>query len=104
MVLACDTKSNGKEFELINWNLNNSKTPIFAKFMKIKTVIDKRFSRRLHLVNDSAILISSVTPSDTGTYTCKTMVSLTEAGAATLQYGTPIKLIVEGKLTVEFLS
>lgn len=102
--MDCDTNSDGKAFELINWNLNNSKSPIFAKFMDIKPFIDKRFSRRLHIFNNSAILLSSVTPNDAGTYRCKTMVSSSGANAGAMLHGTPIKLNVEGKPRMVFLT
>ena len=97
VVLDCDTYTDSRPLELINWRLNNSKSPFFAKFMAFKPFIEAQFSRRLHMVNRSAILISRVSTKDSGMYRCKTMVSSAGATSGTFQIGTPIKLTVIGK-------
>lgn len=94
VILNCDVASSAKTFDLIEWRKNGSKSPIFIKFMNFKPHVDKRYTRRLHMVNRSAILISSVKDSDAGMYRCKTM----HSGSASTVFGqgTPVVLKVKG--------
>ena len=96
MILDCDTpaSSGGASIDLIEWRKNGSKSAIFVKFMNFKPHVDPKYSRRLHLVNGTAILISNVVLSDAGIYRCKTMSS---GGADTvLSQGKAVVLKVQG--------
>ncbi|XP_048588305.1 uncharacterized protein LOC116614255 isoform X2 [Nematostella vectensis] len=94
VILSCDT--GGNSFDLINWSLNNSKSPFFIKFMNFKPYVAAKYARRLHMVNSSAILVSSVTGQDAGRYRCKTMATSTGDTAGLFKLGTPIELRIQG--------
>lgn len=93
IILDCATGS-GAKADLIEWRKNGSKSAIFIKFMNFKPHVDSKYSRRLHMVNESAILISNIEASDAGIYRCKTMSS---GGTDTVfSQGTAIVLKVKG--------
>ena len=95
VILNCDAASSVKTFDLIEWRKNGSKSPIFIKFMSFKPHVDKRYSRRLHMVNRTAILIAGVKDSDAGIYRCKTMYS--GSTSTVFGQGTPVVLKVKGE-------
>ena len=95
MILQCDAVKLGQNSLLLEWRKNGSKSAIFMKFMDFTPRIDPRFSRRLHMINSSAILLSSAKESDAGIYRCKTMQSATES--AVINHGRWIVLKVTGK-------
>ena len=95
-ILVCDALSESNPSNLIEWRKNGSKSAMFIKFMNFKPHIDSRYSRRLHMINTSAILISGVKESDAGIYRCKTM--QTGAESSLFTQGTRIVLKVQGKL------
>lgn len=94
-ILQCDAVKLGQASQLLEWRKNGSKSPIFVKFMNFKPHIDSRYSRRLHMINSSAVLLSSAKETDAGIYRCRTM----QSGAAStiLTHGRWIVLKVEGK-------
>lgn len=96
VILNCDVASKGQSINLIEWRRNGSKSSIFIKFMNFKPHVDKRYSRRLHMVNTSAILISNVKLSDAGIYRCKIMQS--GQSSTVFRQGTPVVLKVKGEL------
>ena len=76
--------------------MNGSKTPIFMKFMKFQNPhVDSRYSRRLHIVNNSAILISGVKVTDAGMYSCR----IIRSGSTSFVQipGTPVILKIKGE-------
>ncbi|XP_074633287.1 uncharacterized protein LOC141892060 isoform X1 [Acropora palmata] len=96
VILQCDAVKLGQNSLLLEWRKNGSKSAIFMKFMDFTPRIDPRYSRRLHMINSSAILLSSAKESDAGIYRCKTMQSATES--AVINHGRWIVLKVTGKV------
>lgn len=95
-ILSCDAVKVDQTSQLLEWRKNGSKSPIFIKFMNFKPHIDSRYSRRLHMINSSAILLSSAKESDAGIYRCRTMQS--GADSTILRHGRWIVLKVKGEL------
>ena len=95
-ILPCDAVDANQPSDLLEWRKNGSKSPIFIKFMNFKPHIDSRYSRRLHMINSSAILLSGAKNSDAGIYRCRTMQSGSES--TILTHGRWVVLKVIGKL------
>lgn len=95
-ILPCDAVDPNQPSDLLEWRKNGSKSPIFIKFMNFKPHIDSRYSRRLHMINSSAILLSGAKESDAGIYRCRTMQSGSES--TILTHGRWVVLKVTGKL------
>ena len=85
----------GQDSQLLEWRRNGSKSAVFMKFMEFTPIIDPRYSRRLHMINSSAILLSSAKESDAGIYRCRTMQSGAESSIIT--HGRWIVVKVTGK-------
>lgn len=96
-ILPCDAVDADRSPDLIEWRKNGSKSPIFMKFMSFKPHIDSRYSRRVHMINTSAILLSGAKNTDAGIYRCRTMQSGSESTIIT--HGRWVVLKVIGKLT-----
>ena len=97
-MLPCDAVDPNQPSDLLEWRKNGSKSPIFIKFMNFKPHIDSRYSRRLHMINSSAILLSGAKESDSGIYRCRTMQTGSES--TILTHGRWVVLKVTGKLKV----
>ncbi len=96
-ILPCDAVDPNQASDLLEWRKNGSKSPIFIKFMNFKPHIDSRYSRRLHMINSSAILLSGAKESDAGIYRCRTMQS-GGSESTILKHGRWVVLKVTGKL------
>lgn len=94
-ILQCDAVKPGQDSQLLEWRRNGSKSAVFMKFMEFTPIIDPRYSRRLHMINSSAILLSSAKESDAGIYRCRTMQSGAESSIIT--HGRWIVVKVTGK-------
>ena len=95
VILPCDAVDPNQPSQLFEWRKNGSKSAIFIKFMNFKPHIDSRYSRRLHMINSSAILLSGAKESDSGIYRCRTMQSGSET--TILKHGRWIVLKVTGR-------
>lgn len=96
-ILPCDAVDADHSPDLLEWRKNGSKSPVFMKFMNFKPHIDSRYSRRVHMINSSAILLSGAKDTDAGIYRCRTMQSGSESTIVT--HGRWVVLKVIGKLT-----
>jgi len=98
IILPCDAVDPNQPSQLFEWRKNGSKSAIFIKFMSFKPHIDSRYSRRLHMINSSAILLSGAKESDSGIYRCRTMQpTSSETTILQLKHGRWIVLSVTGK-------
>ncbi|XP_020602989.1 protein turtle homolog B-like isoform X2 [Orbicella faveolata] len=94
-IIPCDAVDPNQPSDLFEWRKNGSKSAIFIKFMNFKPHIDSRYSRRLHMINSSAILLSGAKESDSGIYRCRTMQTGSES--TILKHGRWVVLKVTGK-------
>ncbi|PFX26807.1 uncharacterized protein LOC111328463 isoform X2 [Stylophora pistillata] len=82
-ILPCDAVDADHSPDLLEWRKNGSKSPVFMKFMNFKPHIDSRYSRRVHMIKSSAILLSGAKDTDAGIYRCRTMQSGSESTIVT---------------------